>query len=294
MTTPSGDSLRTRNTLLWGGGLFIAGVFLLLVNNHQLDRYAPAWQYILAGLFAAGGIALLVLFARDVARWWPIIPAFTLLTVGLIIFLTTQTDLVGEVLGAILFFGIALAFAVIFLLDRHRWWAVIPCGVLLVVGATTVLSTLGVSPGLLSATLFIGMGVVFLFVYLLGPLKREVWWALLPATALIAFGLFTFVFSKATSNWQMNLVAWWPALLVLLGVFLLVRGFAALGNRTLPAADSTLPRLPEPGETPPASSTAVIQPQDKTAELVTTAPPSPPAAPPLPEPGPAPAPPAAE
>lgn len=294
MTTPPGDSLRTRNTLLWGGGLFIAGVFLLLVNQHVLDPYAPAWKYILAGLFAAGGIALLVLFARDVARWWPIIPAFTLLTVGLIIFLTTQTDLVGEVLGAILFFGIALAFAVIFLLDRHRWWAVIPCGVLLVVGATTVLSTLGVSPGLLSATLFIGMGVVFLFVYLLGPLKREVWWALLPATALIAFGLFTFVFSKATSNWQMNLVAWWPALLVLLGVFLLVRGFAALGNRTLPAADSTLPRLPEPGETPPASSTAVIQPQDKTAELVTTAPPSPPAAPPLPEPGPAPAPPAAE
>lgn len=294
MTTPSSDGLRTRNTLLWGGGLFIAGVFLLLVNQHVLDPYAPAWKYILAGLFAAGGVALLVLFARDVARWWPIIPAFTLLTVGLIIFLTTQTDLVGEVLGAILFFGIALAFAVIFLLDRHRWWAVIPCGVLLVVGATTVLSTLNVSPGLLSATLFIGMGVVFLFVYLLGPLKREVWWALLPATALIAFGLFTFVFSKATSNWQMNLVAWWPALLVLLGVFLLVRGFAALGNRTLPAADSTLPRLPEPGETPPASSTAVIQPQDKTAELVTTAPPSPPAAPPLPEPGPAPAPPAAE
>lgn len=294
MTTPSSDGLRTRNTLLWGGGLFIAGVFLLLVNQHVLDPYAPAWKYILAGLFAAGGVALLVLFARDVARWWPIIPAFTLLTVGLIIFLTTQTDLVGEVLGAILFFGIALAFAVIFLLDRHRWWAVIPCGVLLVVGATTVLSTLNVSPGLLSATLFIGMGVVFLFVYLLGPLKREVWWALLPATALIAFGLFTFVFSKATSAWQMNLVAWWPALLVLLGVFLLVRGFAALGNRTLPAADSTLPRLPEPGETPPASSTAVIQPQDKTAELVTTAPPSPPAAPPLPEPGPAPAPPAAE
>lgn len=294
MTTPSSDSLRTRNTLLWGGGLFIAGVFLLLVNQHVLDPYAPAWKYILAGLFAAGGVALLALFARDVARWWPIIPAFTLLTVGLIIFLTTQTDLVGEVLGAILFFGIALAFAVIFLLDRHRWWAVIPCGVLLVVGATTVLSTLNVSPGLLSAMLFIGMGVVFLFVYLLGPLKREVWWALLPATALIAFGLFTFVFSKATSAWQMNLVAWWPALLVLLGVFLLVRGFAALGNRTLPAADSTLPRLPEPGETPPASSTAVIQPQDKTAELVTTAPPSPPAAPPLPEPGPAPAPPAAE
>ena len=294
MTTPSSDGLRTRNTLLWGGGLFIAGVFLLLVNQHVLDPYAPAWKYILAGLFAAGGVALLVLFARDVARWWPIIPAFTLLTVGLIIFLTTQTDLVGEVLGAILFFGIALAFAVIFLLDRHRWWAVIPCGVLLVVGATTVLSTLNVSPGLLSATLFIGMGVVFLFVYLLGPLKREVLWALLPATALIAFGLFTFVFSKATSAWQMNLVAWWPVLLVLLGVFLLVRGFAALGNRTLPAADSTLPRLPEPGETPPASSTAVIQPQDKTAELVTTAPPSPPAAPPLPEPGPAPAPPAAE
>lgn len=287
--TNTNVSARKRNTILWGGALLLVGVFLLLVNQHALDPYAPTWQYVVAALCGLGGIAFLILFVRDVVHWWPIIPAFTLLTVGVIIFLTTQTAAVaGEVLGSILFFGIALAFAVIFLLDRNRWWAIIPMGVLLLVSATTALSTFQVSPGVISATLFIGMGFVFLLVYLLGPHKREVWWALVPATALVAFGLFTFVFSKATGDLQLKVVSWWPALLVLLGVFLLVRGVAMLGGRTLPAADLTLPPLPAPGELPAAPSTAVIHPQDNTATSVTpSAPPSPPAAPPLLEPEPA-------
>lgn len=287
--TNTNVSARKRNTILWGGALLLVGVFLLLVNQHALDPYAPTWQYVVAALCGLGGIAFLILFVRDVVHWWPIIPAFTLLTVGVIIFLTTQTAAVaGEVLGSILFFGIALAFAVIFLLDRNRWWAIIPMGVLLLVSATTALSTFQVSPGVISATLFIGMGFVFLLVYLLGPHKREVWWALVPATALVAFGLFTFVFSKATGDLQLTVVSWWPALLVLLGVFLLVRGVAMLGGRTLPAADLTLPSLPAPGELPAAPSTAVIHPQDNTATSVTpSAPPSPPAAPPLLEPEPA-------
>lgn len=287
--TNTNVSARKRNTILWGGALLLVGVFLLLVNQHALDPYAPTWQYVVAALCGLGGIAFLILFVRDVVHWWPIIPAFTLLTVGVIIFLTTQTAaVVGEVLGSILFFGIALAFAVIFLLDRNRWWAIIPMGVLLLVSATTALSTFQVSSDVLSATLFIGMGFVFLLVYLLGPHKREVWWALVPATALVAFGLFTFVFSKATGDLQLTVVSWWPALLVLLGVFLLVRGVAMLGGRTLPAADLTLPPLPAPGELPAAPSTAVIHPQDNTATSVTpSAPPSPPAAPPLLEPEPA-------
>ena len=287
--TNTNVSARKRNTILWGGALLLVGVFLLLVNQHALDPYAPTWQYVVAALCGLGGIAFLILFVRDVVHWWPIIPAFTLLTVGVIIFLTTQTAaVVGEVLGSILFFGIALAFAVIFLLDRNRWWAIIPMGVLLLVSATTALSTFQVSSGVISATLFIGMGFVFLLVYLLGPHKREVWWALVPATALVAFGLFTFVFSKATGDLQLTVVSWWPALLVLLGVFLLVRGVAMLGGRTLPAADLTLPPLPAPGELPAAPSTAVIHPQDNTATSVTpSAPPSPPAAPPLLEPEPA-------
>ena len=286
--TNTNVSARKRNTILWGGALLLVGVFLLLVNQHALDPYAPTWQYVVAALCGLGGIAFLILFVRDVVHWWPIIPAFTLLTVGVIIFLTTQTAAVaGEVLGSILFFGIALAFAVIFLLDRNRWWAIIPMGVLLLVSATTALSTFQVSPGVISATLFIGMGFVFLLVYLLGPHKREVWWALVPATALVAFGLFTFVFSKATGD-LLEVVSWWPALLVLLGVFLLVRGVAMLGGRTLPAADLTLPPLPAPGELPAAPSTAVIHPQDNTATSVTpSVPPSPPAAPPLLEPEPA-------
>ena len=287
--TNTNVSARKRNTILWGGALLLTGVFLLLVNQHALDPYAPTWQYVVAALCGLGGIAFLILFVRDVVHWWPIIPAFTLLTVGVIIFLTTQTAaVVGEVLGSILFFGIALAFAVIFLLDRNRWWAIIPMGVLLLVSATTALSTFQVSSDVLSATLFIGMGFVFLLVYLLGPHKREVWWALVPATALVAFGLFTFVFSKATGDLQLTVVSWWPALLVLLGVFLLVRGVAMLGGRTLPAADLTLPPLPAPGELPAAPSTAVIHPQDNTATSVTpSVSPSPPAAPPLLEPEPA-------
>lgn len=287
--TNTNVSARKRNTILWGGALLLVGVFLLLVNQHALDPYAPTWQYVVAALCGLGGIAFLILFVRDVVHWWPIIPAFTLLTVGVIIFLTTQTAaVVGEVLGSILFFGIALAFAVIFLLDRNRWWAIIPMGVLLLVSATTALSTFQVSSDVLSATLFIGMGFVFLLVYLLGPHKREVWWALVPATALVAFGLFTFVFSKATGDLQLTVVSWWPALLVLLGVFLLVRGVAMLGGRTLPAADLTLPPLPAPGELPAAPSTAVIHPQDNTATSVTpSVSPSPPAAPPLLEPEPA-------
>ncbi len=263
---------RKRNSLIWGGVFFLIGLFLLLVNNGVLDSVSPYWQYVVAGLLAVAGVAFLVYFLRDVTRWWPIIPAFTLITTGVIIFLTTQTTIVSEMLGSILFFGIALAFAVIYLLDRQRWWAIIPMGVLLLVSGTTAMSAWQVSARTLSATLFIGMGAVFLLVYLLGPLKREVWWALAPATALIAFGLFTFVFTEATSGFSAILVVWWPVLLLLLGVALLVRGLTLASGAPLPSADLTLPPLPEPGEMIPAPGTAVIQPQDRAAAVINPSP----------------------
>ena len=134
--------------------------------------------------------------------------------------------LAGNVLptpGALLFLGLGAAFLAARVLTGRHGYAV-PAGILLGFGAFIGLSESGVLAGRDAGGLFfIMLGLGFLAVYLIGAAPSRVW-PLIPAAALIGFGL---LLQGATLGWSLVpfvwLAAYWPLALVAIGLWLLVR-----------------------------------------------------------------------
>ncbi len=218
------------NSLIWGVLLSLAGVGLLLFNLDVFVRFEPYVQYAAAallGLFAllfVGGY----LSARD--NWWRLIPGWTLIALAAMVYLSTLPALDQRITAGVLFVGQAIAFAHIYLLDRaERWWAIIPGGFMLMLGGTIALSSLTEEPAVLGTVLFIGLGAVFFLLYLLGQ-RWQLWWALVPGSVLVLLGLFLFSVGLGQQNLPLRL---WPALLPLLGVWLIWRATRPLPSRKL-------------------------------------------------------------
>ena len=114
------------------------------------------------------------------------------------------------------FAGISLAFWWVYFSDTQRWWAIIPAGVLLTLGIVSALDNVnGVQTG---GSFFLGLGLTFVLVAILpGGASRS--WALIPGTVLLLFGalLGTPLFGLADY--------FWPAVLILLGIYLVFRFF---------------------------------------------------------------------
>ncbi len=141
--------------------------------------------------FLAAGVLFLLGFAQDRSQWWPLIPGFALLGVGLAILLGgtfANFGLQGGPLaGAAFFASLAVGFACVYLVDRRaNWWAVIPGGVVLALTALVLLSTVleGAWGG---AVFFLGLGAVFAALYFVEiDGRRHNWWTLIPAGALLS------------------------------------------------------------------------------------------------------------
>jgi len=196
----------------WAGAFVLGGLGLLLYNLGAFDAAKPWLQYILAGLLGLGAIGFFASYFSRMENWWRLIPAWTLLTLAGMIYLTTIQSLDQRITAGLLFVGQALAFAHIYLLDRdERWW-----GFMLVLGGVIALSSRTENPDTLGTILFIGLGGVFILLYLLGR-RTRLWWALIPGVVLVVFGLFLFSVERSQEN---VFLRWWPLLLLLFGLFL--------------------------------------------------------------------------
>lgn len=217
MSTRNRHEDNRIGSFTWAGAFALGGLGLLLYNLGAFDAYTPLLQYILAGLLGLGAIGFFAGYFSHTANWWRLIPSWTLLALAGMIYLTTVQNLDQRVTAGLLFVGQALAFAHIYLLDRdERWWAVIPGGFMLVLGGVIALSSRTENPDTLGTTLFVGLGGVFFLLYLLGR-RTRLWWALIPGVVLVVFGLFLFSVERSQEN---ALLAWWPLLLLLFGLFL--------------------------------------------------------------------------
>lgn len=201
------------NSLFIAVAFVLSGIVLLLFNLHLLGAYQNILRWVLTSLFALGGLGFLGSFFVSRQNWWRLIPAWTLLALAAMADLNLSGQAAGEITAALLFVGLALAFAHVYLLNRtEHWWAIMPGGFMLVLSAVIVLSRQVARLDLLGALLFIGLGLVFGLV-VLGDRQRH-WWALLPGTILVLFGLF--LLSATTANPNL-LLRWWPLALVIIG-----------------------------------------------------------------------------
>jgi hypothetical protein len=197
---------RFDSRIVLGLVLLMAGGLLLLQTMGFLEN---ASDFFWGAAFLLGGVAFLSLLLGG--NWWAVFPGMTLLSLGVIILSPSRLDRFD---GMIILGGIAIAFWLVYLMDRSRWWALIPGGVLSTLAVVTIL------PGQIGSlgtggVFFLGLALTFLLVALAAGLR----WAYYPAAVLGVMGVLATLSLTDASNYV------WAVVLIIAGGYLIFRFF---------------------------------------------------------------------
>lgn len=162
-------------------------------------------------LFSVGLPFLLIYLVKRGSFWWALIPGGILTVLAMITILSLGVP--GEVVGTLVLWLIALAFWIVYWVNRRNWWAIIPAGTLTVVGLMPLLSFSDLPGQFIGGVFFVGLSAVFGLIYLLNRRDPRMFWPVYPAAVLFAVGIGVAVFGQN----------WWPLVLVAFGLFLLAR-----------------------------------------------------------------------
>jgi hypothetical protein len=201
-----------------------------------VEAYTDLTAWVWVAILAAAGLVVFGIYLTDRSQWGLLIPAYVLWAVAGLIALVTLNVLRDESVATYVLAAIALPFLVAFLRDRRRWGLLIPAYVLLAVGVMIVLTERGVlSDLLIPAYVLFVIAIPFFVVYARDPKQ---WWPLIPGGIMAVIGL-SFLIAEAAVQYV------GPAVLVLVGVWILVRQFA---RREPTAPETPAPPGPEADE----------------------------------------------
>jgi hypothetical protein len=126
---------------------------MIPLNEFNLIRDAFVATYVL------GTIALpfIVVYLRDRENWWALIPAYVLLSVGIMVGLIETGFMRDLLVPAYVMFSIAIPFIFIYIRNPREWWPLIPGGVMGVIGMAFLLSER--STRIITPILVIAIGV---------------------------------------------------------------------------------------------------------------------------------------
>lgn len=224
-------SQARKQSLVWGILLVVFGVVWLVEQFTDLT----AWGWV--ALLAAAGLGVFGIYLTDRSEWGLLIPAYVLWAVAGLIALVTLNVLRDESVATYVLAAIALPFLVAFLRDRRRWGLLIPAYVLLAVGVMIVLTEQRVlSDLLIPAYVLFVIAIPFFVVYARDPKQ---WWPLIPGGIMAVIGL-SFLIAEAAVQYV------GPAVLVLVGVWILVRQFTRREPTASNAPASPGPEADEP------------------------------------------------
>ena len=108
--------------------LAVAGLIALLTLGVLQDAFVAT--YVLLAI----ALPFFVGFLFNRSNWGLLIPAYVLLAVGVFVPLTDQGVLNDSLVVTYILIAIAIPFFVVFLRDRKNWWALIPAGILSIIG----------------------------------------------------------------------------------------------------------------------------------------------------------------
>jgi hypothetical protein len=106
----------------------VAGLVALITLGLLRDPFIPT--YVLAAIM----LPFLVAYLRDREQWWALVPAYVLLAVGVMVGLIGQRVLSELLIPAYVMFAIAVPFFVVYVRDSTHWWALIPGGIMTIIG----------------------------------------------------------------------------------------------------------------------------------------------------------------
>jgi hypothetical protein len=122
--------------------LIVSYIFLviaLMLALLSLEVLGDSW----VATFVLGAIALpflYVYFSTGQTQWWALIPAYTLLAIGIMVPMLETDILSDELVPAYVFSVIALPFFVVYIRNRENWWALIPAGIMSVMAFAFLLA----------------------------------------------------------------------------------------------------------------------------------------------------------
>lgn len=151
------------------------------------------------------------------------LPGVLLILLGGLLLAVTRTGLGGEVVPA----AIGVAFLIAWAATR-QYGLLVPGGILTGLGIGILAQEQSGYDGLV----VLGLGLGFLLI-LLGDPGAGRWWPLIPGGILTVIG---FVALADQGGWVGDVARWWPALLIVAGVWFLLR----------PRSEPPAPERPEP------------------------------------------------
>jgi hypothetical protein len=194
--------------IVFGLLLLTGGILALLQTMGYLKDASDVFW---GGIFIAIGLAFLALLLGG--HWWGVFPGFTMLALGIVIFLPDGVDDLG---GLVFLGGIALSFwLTYFTSPRERWWALIPAGVLTTLAGMTVAAD-RFGEFQTAGFFFLGLAATFLLVAMLAGMR----WAYWPALALGVMGVLGLASLFEIANYI------WAIALMSIGGLLLIRYFS--------------------------------------------------------------------
>ena len=136
--------------VLWA----VAGLVALTTLNVLPDELIAT--YVLAAI----ALPFLVVFLRDRAQWWALIPVYVLLVVGLMVALIESGVLSELLIPAYVMFAVAIPFLVVFALNPKQWWPLIPGGIMAVIGLAFLVAEAAVEYIAPAALVVVGLWIL--------------------------------------------------------------------------------------------------------------------------------------
>jgi hypothetical protein len=175
------NNISRSQSLVWGGLLIVFGLMALV------DIYVTLSVWVWAGIIAAAGFGVLLVYFNERRELWSLIVAYALLMTATLLVLIESNILKDPFVATFVLGAIALPFLVVFYSNRTHWWALIPAYVLLAIGIMVpLLETNLLNDSFVATYVLATIALPFIVVYVR---DRQNWWALIPAYALLAIGI---------------------------------------------------------------------------------------------------------
>jgi hypothetical protein len=135
LTDRSDWALLIPAYVLWVVALMVALITLKVLSDQVIPTY----------VLAAIALPFLVVYLRDRAQWWALIPAYVLAAVGVMVGLIEAGILNDLIIPAYVMFAIAIPFIAVYARDPKQWWALIPGGIMAVIGLSFLVAEAAVA-----------------------------------------------------------------------------------------------------------------------------------------------------
>lgn len=206
-----------RLSIQLGLGVIVlaAGVLLLLQAMGVLTPPSLAW----AILLAAAGAAFWFVFFADRESWWAAIPGAALVGAAAAAIMGLDPVGLGQWTELPFLTLLSIGFWAVYLRDHHRWWAIIPAGMLLTTAVVATLAETGSSTAA-GATFLFGAALTFALVALLPGGTSPRWWAWIPAGVLAVVAILVLA---SAAEWVVLLSYVGPVAVIGAGTYLIWR-----------------------------------------------------------------------